>query len=99
MPHHPAIHPDDEFVQAEHDFNFLIARHLADKQARLFGATIGRRGDAHQLLLAGHMHHLFEGMGEAAAFAFMDRLMEEFAASCDERRATRLAMRASRKNG
>ena len=78
MPQHPAAHPDEQRVVAEHDFNFLVARHLAEREARAFAPMVGRRRDAHELLLGAHLFCLMDGMGEADALAFIDRLTENY---------------------
>lgn len=78
MPQHPAIHPDDLYEQAHHDFNFLIARQMARRQAQELARVTGRAGDAHKHLIAAHLWALCDGMGDDDALAFLDRLIENF---------------------
>lgn len=95
MPDHPAIHPDDARAQELHDYHYRVALGLAAREARALAKLVGRRGDAHRLLIASHLLHLMDGAGDAEAFGFVERLCAELAEDRDD--ARRLALEAAAK--
>lgn len=72
---------------APDDWLFTLADFIAGHSAKTLGRSTKRLGLAHQHLIGAHLIALIDGMGDQAAFLWLDRLTDEI------RTATRMSKR------